>query len=239
MTVSRSLLASCLLLLCGPAAFAHQTPPGQTATGRWTCRPETGAVCPLLTQEVKPDYPLKALQGTIEGTVRLECLVTVKGRCSNVKVTGGLDPRSGLNDAAVAALKKWRFIPGTRNSQPIPVGITVELDFVLRLPADAAEGLVYKVRDEGMKLPVLIKEVKSAYPPAAMKARIEGSVWLVCIVEPAGVCSNIKVVRSLDDELGLDEAAIRALSQWRFLPGTKDGQPVRVLVTIEMNFTLK
>jgi outer membrane biosynthesis protein TonB len=38
--------------------------------------------------------------------------------------------------------------------------------------------------------------------------------------------------------LGLDEAAIRAVSQWKFDPGTKDGQAVPVIATIQVNFRL-
>jgi TonB family protein len=39
--------------------------------------------------------------------------------------------------------------------------------------------------------------------------------------------------------MGLDQAAIEALEQWRFRPGTKDGNAVDVHVHVEMTFTLK
>jgi periplasmic protein TonB len=42
------------------------------------------------------------------------------------------------------------------------------------------------------------------------------------------------LVRSLG--LGLDEKAIEAVKQWKFRPGQKDGQPVIVAATIEVNF---
>jgi TonB family protein len=47
------------------------------------------------------------------------------------------------------------------------------------------------------------------------------------------------VTRSLDGVLGLDQAAIEALEQWRFKPGTKDGKAVDVHVHVELTFTLK
>lgn len=59
------------------------------------------------------------------------------------------------------------------------------------------------------------------------------------VVLPNGTVGDVTVVKSLDDEHGLDEQAIRATRQWQFKPGTKDGKPVAVEVTIEMTFTLK
>ena len=44
---------------------------------------------------------------------------------------------------------------------------------------------------------------------------------------------------SLDPTYGLDEQAVAAAKRWEFKPGTKDGKPVAVRVTLEMSFTLK
>jgi hypothetical protein len=49
----------------------------------------------------------------------------------------------------------------------------------------------------------------------------------------------VRVVRSLDPVYGLDEAAVTTVKQWRFQPGTKDGAPVRVIIKVEMSFTLR
>jgi TonB family protein len=47
------------------------------------------------------------------------------------------------------------------------------------------------------------------------------------------------VTRSLDTTYGLDAEAVKAVKQWVFDPGTKDGKAVPVLVQIEMSFSLK
>jgi protein TonB len=47
------------------------------------------------------------------------------------------------------------------------------------------------------------------------------------------------VTRSLDAEYGLDQEAIAAAKKWKFKPGTRQGKPVPVLVTIELTFTLR
>jgi TonB family protein len=46
-------------------------------------------------------------------------------------------------------------------------------------------------------------------------------------------------VRSLDSSFGLDQEAVRAAKKWQFVPGKRLGQPVPVMVTIELTFTLR
>jgi TonB family protein len=50
---------------------------------------------------------------------------------------------------------------------------------------------------------------------------------------------DVKVVRSLDPTFGLDVEAIKAARQWRFRPGTRLGESVSVLITIQLDFTLR
>ena len=59
-----------------------------------------------------------------------------------------------------------------------------------------------------------------------------------CIVETTGVCEDIQVAQSLDPTW-LDPEAVRAIQQWRFKPGTLKGEPVPVMVDIEMRFTVR
>ena len=101
-----------------------------------------------------------------------------------------------------------------------------------------AQSVVYKPGN-GVSLPEVLKEVKPKYTAAAMQAKIQGTVWLECVVSETGDIADVKVTRSLDSEFGLDQAAIDAASQWKFKPGRKDGKPVAVRITIELTFTLK
>ena len=55
-------------------------------------------------------------------------------------------------------------------------------------------------------------------------------------VNPEGKATNLRVLRSLSK--GLDEKAIEAVNKWKFRPGVKNGQPVSVQATIEVNFRL-
>ena len=101
-----------------------------------------------------------------------------------------------------------------------------------------AQSEVYKPGN-GVTLPVVVTEVKPQYTTAAMQAKIQGSVWLECVVGETGDIVDVKVTKSLDTEYGLDQAAIDAASHWKFKPGLKDGKPVAVRITLELTFTLK
>ena len=80
-------------------------------------------------------------------------------------------------------------------------------------------------------------KVQPSYTPEAKEARIQGTVAITAVVNSLGRADEIQVSRSLDP--GLDANAVGAVSQWLFKPGTKDGQPVDVAVTIEINFKLQ
>lgn len=96
-------------------------------------------------------------------------------------------------------------------------------------------GGVYRVGG-GVSAPVLIHKVEPEYTEEARAAKYQGTVSLYTEIAPDGTATNIRVVHGLG--LGLDEKAIEAVKQWRFKPGQKDGKPVTVMATIEVNFRL-
>ncbi len=96
-------------------------------------------------------------------------------------------------------------------------------------------GGVYRVGG-GVTAPVVLTKKDPEYSEEARKAKYQGTVLLAIEVSPNGSAQNIRVVRSLG--LGLDEKAIEAVKQWKFKPGYKDGKPVTVAATIEVNFRL-
>ncbi|MBI4484877.1 MAG: energy transducer TonB [Acidobacteria bacterium] len=91
----------------------------------------------------------------------------------------------------------------------------------------------------GVTLPRVLREVKPQYTSDAMRAKVQGTVLLECVVRSDGTVGDIEVIRSLDPTFGLDQEAIKAARQWRFAPGMRLGEPVAVLVTIELTFTLR
>lgn len=99
-----------------------------------------------------------------------------------------------------------------------------------------AQGQVYKIGD-GVSQPAIVHKEEPQYTEEAKDAGTEGAVVLTLVIEADGSPQNIRVKRSL--EPGLDANAIDAVSHWRFRPGKKDGKPVAVFATVEVNFHLK
>ena len=99
-------------------------------------------------------------------------------------------------------------------------------------------GDVYRPGSD-ISMPTEIRKGAPRYTAEAMRARAQGVVWVECVVQTTGVCTHIRVTRSLNPAFGLDQEAIKAVEQWRFRPGMRRGEPVPVLVTMEIAFVLR
>ena len=99
-------------------------------------------------------------------------------------------------------------------------------------------GGVYR-EGNGVTSPVLVREFKPNYTSEAMRARIQGVVTMEAVVLPDGSVGDVHIVRSLDQQFGLDKEAVNTIKKWRFKPGMRLGQPVPVLIVVEMSFTLR
>ncbi len=88
----------------------------------------------------------------------------------------------------------------------------------------------------GVSPPTVAFKLQPQYTDEARAAKYEGTVVLFVEVGTDGIPGNIQVVRGLG--LGLNESAVKAVSQWKFKPARKNGDPVTVQATIEVNFRL-
>lgn len=88
----------------------------------------------------------------------------------------------------------------------------------------------------GVSPPTVLFKVEPEYSEEARKAKFQGTVVLFVVVDEKGNPKDLKVIRPLG--LGLDQKAIEAVEKWKFSPGKKDGKPVPVQATIEVNFRL-
>jgi TonB family protein len=100
---------------------------------------------------------------------------------------------------------------------------------------DADGNIVYKV-DGAVSPPAPIYSPNPEYSKEARHAKYQGTCVLWMVVGTDGRPRDIRVSRTLG--LGLDEKAIEAVKQWRFKPAMKDGNPVAVRVSVQVNFHL-
>jgi TonB family protein len=144
----------------------------------------------------------------------------------------------------------WQTLDGLRRSSDLfqfqPLGWTELAGPPMELSRAAEEHLTKTATELPTSMyriggvvtpPALIHKVEPKYTKAAQSARMEGTVKLAAEVQIDGTARNIRVTQSLDP--GLDRQAIEAVSQWRFRPGVRDGNPVAVAVVFEVNFRLR
>jgi TonB family protein len=101
-------------------------------TGGGFYRPGNGVAMPSVISEVKPSYTADAMRQKIQGVVMVEAVVMPDGGVGQVTVVRSLDPTFGLDQEAVKAVRRWRFRPGTKQGQAVPVLVEIELTFTLR-----------------------------------------------------------------------------------------------------------
>ena len=116
----------------GPGSGSGLGPGSGGGTGGGAYRPGNGVTMPRLLREVKPEYTSDAMRAKIQGVVLLECVVNTSGNVEQVKITRSVDQVFGLDEQAIKAAKQWRFSPGMRLGEAVPVLVTIELSFVLR-----------------------------------------------------------------------------------------------------------
>jgi TonB family protein len=84
--------------------------------------------------------------------------------------------------------------------------------------------------------PTKVKDVRPVYPTEAQDARIQGVVIIEATIDESGRVVQACVLRSIPQ---LDEAALQAVGQWEFTPTLLNGNPVPVIMTVTVNFTLQ
>lgn len=100
----------------------------------------------------------------------------------------------------------------------------------------SAADVQQRVRVGGdIKEPKKIKDVKPVYPEAAKNAGIQGIVILETVIAKDGTVHEARILRSVAE---LDKAALDAVMLWKYTPTLLNGEPVEVIMTVTVTFTL-
>ena len=130
----------------------------------------------------------------------------------------GLPPGSGAN----------AFVPGVGSGPPAPPSR-------LPTPTPSAPETVRRAGGD-IKSPARTYYVEPVYPTIARQTRTEGMVILEATIDESGVVRNVKVLRS---HALLDEAAIDAVSKWKYTPTKLNGVAIPIVLTVTVSFALR
>jgi protein TonB len=138
--------------------------------------------------------------------------------------------------------------PPKLDSSPPPLNLNIDLDIAvgsggalasLNGLADGGQGAdlldAFSLADLE-KRPELMSSVAPVYPADMRKAKVEGTVTLIFILDEEGRPEEARVERSSRPEF--EKPALDAVRKWRFKPGMKDGQPVRTYMKLPLRFRI-
>jgi TonB family protein len=183
-----------------------------------------------LVKRVTPQYPAEAKAARIEGAVRFTALLGKDGTVKDLQLISG---HPLLVQAAMDAVKQWVYQPTLLNGEAVAVRTEIVVNFTLDAPLTPAGA--YRIGN-GVSAPRVASKQEPEYSQEARIARLQGTVTVSLVVGEDGMPRNIRVLKSLG--LGLDEKAVEAIGLWRFTPGEKEGKPVPIIATIEVNLRL-
>jgi TonB family protein len=192
---------------------------------------------PKIVKMVNPVYPEIARQGRVEGVVILEAKTDEEGNVVEARILRSIKV---LDQAAIDAVKQWKYEPLVIDGKAHQVVFTVTVRFVLDegIKKDVIKKFAAgAVRAEGdIKPPKLVKETAPVYPEAARIAGVQGVVILSVKTDERGKVADTMVLRSIPL---LDQAAIDAVKQWVYEPFVQDGKPVPIVFTVTVRFQLQ
>jgi len=256
-----------LLLLISSLALAQAAPSQtQSPSASATPAPPPDSTKLVITHYVKPTYPLAASAREIQGQVTVRITVNTNGEVETADVVSG-EPI--LRDAALEAVRKWKFQPYIHNGHAVNVTTTLPVDFVF---ADKVTD--YTEKDKGAKLghysfippspdsakgepsssantdntakTVRIGQavsegllLHSVRPVYPPIARNSGVQGTVVLQAVIGKDGRIERLRALSGPDSLRQAAIDAVQQWRYKPYLLNNEPVEVDTQITVNFQLR
>jgi len=88
-----------------------------------------------------------------------------------------------------------------------------------------------------VKAPIAVSRPNPVYTEVARRARVQGIVIIEAVIDRQGNVTEARVLKPLP--MGLDLQALQSIRQWKFKPGTLNGQPVPVYYNLTVNFRIE
>ncbi len=183
---------------------------------------------PKIVKKVNPVYPEEARKQKIQGVVEMEATINAFGDVVGVRVLPTHPPQTLLEQAAVAALRQWKYEPYRINGKAKTVIFNVSITFSLQEDAPAVS----------KEDPKIVTMVNPEYPKEAAKLGLQGMVKIEATIDEKGNVAEARVLPAEKPQPLLEEAALKAVKQWKFEPFIKDGKVVRLTFSLNVKFVL-
>lgn len=215
--MKRILLGAGLLVLRLTAA--ENQVPAQAAAPPPSAVADEG---PLVRKWTPPVYPAEALRAKIGGQVTTRVVVDEVGNVIAARVLTATDAK--LAEAAVAAVKTWKFTPGVENSKPGHVCVDVPFEFdAAKGPRSWKPGAALPEHLIPQRAPRTEPVAKMApageYPVAMTARRLPGWATFFCVVRPDGRAQDFRITAAAHPDFV--RPALAALDRWEFSAATQ------------------
>ncbi|MCG8525723.1 MAG: energy transducer TonB [Opitutales bacterium] len=110
---------------------------------------------------------------------------------------------------------------------------SINLDLSIDANSLGTEDLIFDIEDVEEK-PRALRQVPPVYPAVLQRKKVQGVVYLVFVIDDKGTVMVPRVERSTHPEF--EKPAVDAIKRWKFSPGKRAGQPVKVRVRLPLQF---
>ncbi|HET7674928.1 MAG TPA: energy transducer TonB, partial [Gammaproteobacteria bacterium] len=216
--------------------------PGAHASPAKGATPMIEPLKPLNTPA--PIYPAAEYKDRISATVKIAFTVQPNGRTADIDVLTPGAP-AAFRKAARDAVSRWTFRPYTINGQPRAQRVQQTIAFnppAAPVRASRPAPQERSTGGSGPKLktgpaPVPVHLVPPEYPIEAARRHVNGYVIVGFTVNASGRTQDIQIVASEPRHI-FDDAARKAVEQWRFQPYRIDGKPASTRIEQKISFNL-
>jgi protein TonB len=218
----------------GPTSPASSVKPGQPEA---TPPGMVEVQMPVMVEYYPPFYPIADRMKGAEGRLLVGVVVTETGAVEAAEVISSTMPAYAAE--VIKATAQWRFIPAMAEGKPVRFAVKIPVNFISEFgsggmpPGSPLENLVlsgdtyYRIGADGKyTLANLdVTPLTRVDPVFAMPENVkEARVTLKFRVDEQGRVHDPEITES--SKTGFDEAALKAIRYWQFLPKIKNGKPV-------------
>lgn len=195
---------------------------------------------PVPVRQVAPVYPAAMIDSGLRGAVAVEFVIDKEGVVTGARVLESNNP--GFNEAALEAVRKWKFKPARTEGKPVEAKMRQLIEFQMNYGGSDAFTVEKAKKKKGAEPGAYEPDVSPkprgvvlpVYPHGLLRSRTKGSAEIRMIITEKGRVYEVAVVKSTHPEFGLALAA--AVQAYVFDPALKQGKAIPSSLTMTHEF---